>query len=186
MNTVRYIALLRGINVGGRNIIKMIELRNCLEKAGFQNVTTYIQSGNVLFSHEKVDSQALEEKLGQCLKEQFTYLEPIVAYNQEDFARIVAEAPKDFGLRPDTYRYDAIFLKGPLQPRELFSQLTLKEGVDTAAIGTKALYFRRLTAKASSSHLTKITLLPAYKNLTIRNWNTTSKLASLLNDSHAE
>lgn len=160
--------------------MKMIELRKCLEDAGLQDVTTYIQSGNVLFSHEKADAQAIENKIESCLQKQFTYTEPVLVYSQKDFAKIVADAPEGFGRNPDTYRYDVIFLKGSLSSQELLSQLTLKEGVDAASIGAKALYFRRLTAKASSSRLSKITLLPAYKNLTIRNWNTTSKLLQLL------
>jgi uncharacterized protein (DUF1697 family) len=46
----KYLALLRGINVGGNNIIKMVDLKACFEKMGFLDVSTYIQSGNVLFS----------------------------------------------------------------------------------------------------------------------------------------
>lgn len=60
MKANEYIALLRGINVGGNNIIKMAELRECITGLGFKNVRTYIQSGNILFETTEQDSQVLE------------------------------------------------------------------------------------------------------------------------------
>jgi uncharacterized protein (DUF1697 family) len=58
--------------------------------------------------------------------------------------------------------------------------VSTKAGVDTAHAGKQALYFSRLIAKASQSHLTKIIGLPVYQNMTIRNWNTTTKLLALM------
>mgnify|MGYP000944190069 CR=1 FL=1 len=52
---MKYIALLRGVNVGGNNKVPMSELKRCFEKAGFRNVSTYINSGNVLFESEESD-----------------------------------------------------------------------------------------------------------------------------------
>jgi uncharacterized protein (DUF1697 family) len=61
-----YVALLRGINVGGKNLIPMAQLRECFERMGFSDVTTYIQSGNVLFWAAEVDESAVEERLAKA------------------------------------------------------------------------------------------------------------------------
>ncbi|MCA9362448.1 DUF1697 domain-containing protein, partial [Candidatus Kaiserbacteria bacterium] len=60
---MKHIALLRGINVGGNNIIKMTDLRACVEAAGFMDVSTYIQSGNIIFTNPRTSTAALETTL---------------------------------------------------------------------------------------------------------------------------
>ena len=59
---MKYVALLRGINVGGNNKVSMTELKTCLEEAGFENVSTYINSGNVLFESEANDAVKLAQR----------------------------------------------------------------------------------------------------------------------------
>jgi uncharacterized protein (DUF1697 family) len=76
----------------------------------------------------------------------------------------------------DTHRCDVIFLRGPLTARKAFGLLETREGVDEAWIGTRVLYFSRLASRASSSRLPRIVALPEYKEMTIRSWNTTTKL----------
>ena len=93
-------------------------------------------------------------------------------------------SPRGFGKEPDTYRYDVIFLKEALTSKEAMKSVKVKEGVDSAHAGKDALYFSRLIAKASSSHLTKIIGLPIYQNMTIRNWNTTTKLLAMMERSN--
>ncbi len=69
MNHLRtYIALLRGINVGGKNTLPMKELRDALESHGFMNVRTYIQSGNVVFESEEQDRATLASDISSCIK----------------------------------------------------------------------------------------------------------------------
>lgn len=171
----RYVALLRGINVGGKNIIKMADLKACFEEMGFTEVKTYIASGNVLFTSKKS-----APKLEKGLKERFGYEAPVVILSAQELERVVDEAPKGFGKQPDKYRYDVIFVKEPLTTREALEQVSVKEGVDEVEAGQHALYFRRLISKASQSRLNKLTQTPAYKNVTVRNWNTTTRLLKLV------
>jgi uncharacterized protein (DUF1697 family) len=93
---------------------------------------------------------------------------------------VVARAPEGFGSEPASYRYDVIFLKEPLTPPEVMNSITTKEGVDQAFAGEGVLYFSRLIARASQSHLTRIISLPLYQSMTIRNWNTTVKLLQMM------
>lgn len=180
MKLIQYLALLRGINVGGKNIIKMVDLKACFEEMGFSDVTTYIQSGNVVFASTEMDSAKLTDKIEKALSKRFNYTSRLVLVAHLEMKKIVAGAPKGFGDEPDKYRYDVIFLKEPLTPLKAMEQVSVKEGVDQAYQGKYVLYFSRLIAKASSSHLTKIVGLPVYQNMTIRNWNTTTKLLALM------
>lgn len=180
MKNIQYLALLRGINVGGKNIIKMVDLKACFEEMDLSDVTTYIQSGNVVFASTETDSAKLTDKIEKTLSKRFNYTSRLVLVAHPEMKKIVAGAPKGFGDEPDTYRYDVIFLKEPLTPAKAMEQVSVKEGVDQAYQGKYVLYFSRLIAKASSSHLTKIVGLPVYQNMTIRNWNTTTKLLALM------
>ncbi|MFZ5858803.1 MAG: DUF1697 domain-containing protein [Chloroflexota bacterium] len=180
MKTSRYLALLRGINVGGKNIIKMADLKASFEEMGFSNVLTYIQSGNVLLRSDENDKIALTTRIEQGLSRRFDFDAKIVAISHKELAAIVRDAPDRFGTDAKKFRYDVIFLKEPLTPKEAMESVKVREGVDTAHAGKQALYFSRLISRASQSHLTKIIGTPVYQNMTIRNWNTTTKLLALM------
>lgn len=174
-----YIALLRGINVGGNNIIKMADLRACFEKAGYANVVTYIQSGNVVFEAKQTPLATLEDDIERLLKKVFDYNGLVVVLSLHDLRQIVSKAPRGFGTKPDSYRYDVIFLKQPLSPAAAVLAIPTHPTVDSISAGTKAVYFSREIKNASKSRLSKIAGYPIYKQLTIRNWNTTNKLLAL-------
>ena len=176
-----YLALLRGINVGGGNLIKMAALKSCLETAGFENVATYIQSGNVLFESAERDRARLTRLLEKTLSRTFApYSARVIVRSHAGLRRVVCEAPKGFGREPGKYRYDVLFLKEPLAAAEALKSVRARPGVDEVDAGPGVLYFSRLTARASQSLLTRIIGLPIYKQLTIRNWNTTTKLLALM------
>lgn len=176
----RYVALLRGINVGGNNIIKMTALRESFEAMGFTDVATYIQSGNVVLSTNASDKVKLTRRIEAALTSTFGYESKIVLVSGKELERVVAEAPPEFGEDPTHYRYDVLFVKAPMTTREALAQVATKPGVDEAHAGKHALYFRRRIAKATQSHLAKIAQRPVSKSLTVRNWNTTMKLVALV------
>jgi uncharacterized protein (DUF1697 family) len=177
----RHVALLRGINVGGNNIIKMVDLRACFEDMGFTDVATYIASGNVVFSSKPKPKVTLTKKVEAALKKAFDYESRVVVLTGKELALAVAEAPT-FGRQPAKYRYDVLFVRPPLTTGEALEQLSTKPGVDEVHAGAHALYFRRLISKATQSRLSKVVQTTAYKNLTIRNWNTTTKLLALVSE----
>jgi uncharacterized protein (DUF1697 family) len=176
----QYVALLRGINVGGNNLIKMLELRRCFEALGFGNVATYIQSGNVLFETTQREPAGLAARIEAALSEQFGYQARIVLRSHGQLRAIVAGAPSGFGDQPDRYRYDVVFLREPLTAAEAMQDLRTREGVDQASAGDGVCYFSRLASRAAQSYLSRIVALPVYQSMTIRNWNTTVKLRALL------
>jgi uncharacterized protein (DUF1697 family) len=179
----RYVALLRGINVGGRNLIKMTALKACFEEHGFQAVATFIQSGNVLFDSPAPGTAQLVRQIERMLTATFNYPASIVLRSRRQMRAIVERAPLGFGSQPASYRYDVIFLKEPLPAPVAMKSVLTREGVDRAYAGTGVLYFSRLISKAPQSQLGRIISLPIYQRMTIRNWNTTTKLLRLMDGS---
>ena len=164
-----YVALLRGINVGGKNLIKMSDLAACFQEMGFSDVRTYIQSGNVLFATAHGDLPGLTEQLElerrieAGLSQTFAYQASVVLRSAGEMQAIVAGAPPGFGAQPQLYRSDVIFLKAPLSAPEAMQSVSTKEGVDQAFAGEDVLYFAHLISRAGQSRLTRIAGLPIYQ-----------------------
>lgn len=175
----RYLALLRGINVGGNNLIKMKDLAACFENMGFSQVKTYIQSGNVVFGSESSNQEVLTLQIEKKLSEQFGYQSKIVLITKEFLQTVVENKPEGFGQFPETHRYDVLFVKPPLKTSEVYVQLPVKEGVDKKWEKNGVIYFSRNSAQSAQSQLNKFVSSSLYKQVTIRNWNTTQKLYSL-------
>lgn len=173
---MQYVALLRGINVGGNNIIKMTELKACFDAQGYTNVATYIQSGNVLFEAEHTNPVKLTTDIERALTTAFNYEAKAVVRSRIELEQIIKAAPPYFNGPEGEYRCDVIFMKEPATVEQAMAVMTLKEGVDMVEPGTGVVYFARLTSRATQSRLSRIISLPIYKNMTIRNWNTTRKL----------
>src|SRR6476660_5769378 len=109
----RYVALIRGINVGGNNLIKMPALKACFEEQGLRDVTTYIQSGNVVFASPK-RAPEIALRLEAALEAKFGCRTSIMLRSQKEMEAIVGRAPGGFGKQPEKYRYDVIFLHDSL------------------------------------------------------------------------
>jgi uncharacterized protein (DUF1697 family) len=175
-----YVALLRGINVGGNNLIRMVALKACFEAQGFREVVTYIQSGNVVFAASGANQPQLTLSIEKALSKAFAYQSRVVVRSLEQMKKTVAKAPKGFGRQPTLYRYDVVFLKDPLTPAAALKSVSVKPGVDRVWAGERELYSSRLISKAAQSRLSRVVGTPAYQNMTIRNWNTTGKLLALM------
>jgi uncharacterized protein (DUF1697 family) len=177
----RYVALLRGINVGGKNLIPMAGLKACFEGQGFDDVRTYIQSGNVVFTAPTSSEAVLTRRVERMLTSAFDhYTASVVIRSRTQMRSIVQRAPDGFGTEPTRYRDDVIFLKPPLTARTVVASVPTKEEVDRIWAGTGVVYFSRLTSRAAQSRLSRVVSMPIYQQMTIRNWNTTTKLMALL------
>ena len=176
-----FVALLHGINVGGKNLIKMSALQACFEAQGFRDVATCIQSGNVLFTADS-GRAGLVRRIEDALAARFRYAASVVVRSRQQMRQIVTRAPKGFGEQPTRYRYDVLFLKEPLTAVVAMRIVALKEGVEEAYAGRGGIYFSRLMSKATQSRLGKVVVLPIYKSMTIRNWNTTTALLRLMEE----
>jgi uncharacterized protein (DUF1697 family) len=178
MATIQHVALLRGINVGGRNALPMADLRSLLTENGYEDVRTYIQSGNVLF-RSAGKGRSLEDDLARVIEQRFGFPVPVVVRSQSQLAEIVSGAPAGFGESAE-HLCDVIFLKDELTPAQALAALELREGVDEAWAGTGVVYFSRVDALRTKSRMSRITAKPQYQSMTIRNWRTTTKLLDLM------
>jgi uncharacterized protein (DUF1697 family) len=118
--TTRYLALLRGINVGGRKVISMADLRGIFEAAGYAGVSTFIQSGNVFFEAGGKRPEALEAEVERHLERALGYEVPVVLRTVQEMREIVAREP--FAGRPtgpDAKWYAAFLKRAPARPPEL-------------------------------------------------------------------
>ena len=179
MSPKRYVALIRGINVGGRNPVAMTDLRAALEGAGFDSVSTYIQSGNVLF-RTTAAAASLESKIEKLLEARFGIPLLVVVRSHAQIRTLIDSAPDGFGAKPKTYHSDVIFLKRPLTSKQAMKVVDLRDGVDRSHPGPGVIYFERLSARRTESRMSRIVGKPEYKQMTIRNWATTTKLLELL------
>ena len=177
----RYVALLRGINVGGKNMIRMADLKASFEDQGFRNVTTYIASGNVLFESAVRSAARLTQRIEDLLSAAFNhYQASLVLRTKAQMRSIVEQAPKGFGSQPSRYLSDVLFLKPPARASAVLDSLPTKEGVDQAHAGPGVIYWSRLASRASSSRISRVASMPIYKSMTIRSWSTTVKLQKLM------
>ena len=176
----RYVALLRGINVGGNNPIKMPDLKACFQANGFEDVSTYIQSGNVIFGSRDGRASELTMRIEEMLGSTFGLPLSVVLRSRAQMRAIVGRAPEGFGTEPARYRYDVIFLREPLTAKTVIESVPTRPGVDEAHAGSGVLYFSRLASRASQSRLSKIVSMPIYQSMTIRNWNTTTTLLRMM------
>ena len=179
MNT--YVFLLRGINVGGKNTVPMAGLRKCLEEQGFSNVSTYIASGNVILKSDK-HANEVKTQIERVLPENFKLDDgfiKVLVLTHKQFQAIIDNKPKGFGEQPDKYHSDAIFLMG-IDSAQAMPAFNPREGVDQVWEGNGVIYSQRLSSQRAKSRLNKIIETPLYKSMTIRNWNTTTKLLAIL------
>lgn len=174
-----YVAFLRGINVGGKNLISMSELAECFRGAGFRDVRTYIQSGNVLFTADRTPATELETSIERMLEERFGFPILVVVRSRDELAATIAAAPANHGS--DQLRSDVYFLKAPLTAEAVQSQLPeLRDGVDSVALGAGVLYFSRVAARASETRINRFMGKPVFRQITVRNWRTTTRLLEML------
>jgi uncharacterized protein (DUF1697 family) len=110
------------------------------------------------------------------------YQASVVLRSHAQMRTVVRKAPAGFGTEPGTYRYDAIFLKEPLTAGTALKSVPTRPDVDAVYAGRGMLYFSRLISSASQSRLSKLVSLPVYQSMTIRNWNTTTKLLRMMDE----
>ncbi len=179
MNT--YVVLIRGINVGGKNKIPMAGLRKCLEELGFSNISTFIASGNVILQSNK-RAKGVKAQIEEALPKNFKLDDEIIkvlVLTPNQLQAIIDNKPQGFGEQPEKYHSDAIFLMG-IDSTQAMPAFNPREGVDKVWRGEGVIYSQRLSSQRTKSRLNKIMGSPIYKSMTIRNWNTTTKLLDIL------
>ncbi len=176
---MKYAVLLRGINVGKNISIKMTDLKYAVEEAGFKNVKTYIQSGNVVFESLEKDLLKIESTLQHKLRNAFKFDSGIVVLTYEQLKRVLIEAPADWPKRDDLRRYIAFMIR-PLLVKDVMLEVELREEVDSVKEGKDVFYMSTLLSGLTRSRFPKLISRAVYKSITIRSYDTTQKILALM------
>jgi uncharacterized protein (DUF1697 family) len=159
----------------------MAELRKLLESLGFENVSTYIASGNV-FLDSDLSASKVASKIEAALPKAFKLdaeLIKVAVLTKGELEAVVKNRPKGLGAEPSKYHSDAIFLMG-IGAGEAMAVFSPREGVDKVWPGKGVIYSQRLSAERTKSRLNRIMASPLYKSMTIRSWQTTTALLDLM------
>jgi uncharacterized protein (DUF1697 family) len=186
-----HVALLRGINVGGRNKVPMAELREVVASLGHTEVATYIQSGNVLFSTQETDNAKLAAALESAIEDRFGLWSSVVVLSRDELAEVLAASP--YPDEPNPRLVHAVFLNADPPPdladriAVIVSAAAAKGSRDTVQASGRALYVHTPDGFGRSElaqNLFKLVTPPAKQKKqglagTARNWATATKLLSL-------
>jgi uncharacterized protein (DUF1697 family) len=176
---MKYVALIRAINVGGRNLMRMSDVRACLEAREFRRVSTYIQSGNILFESDVSSTTTLTAALEQAFSETFDHSAGVFVRSQHQMQNIVADAPKEW-KKGATLRRNVAFLRRPLTARQAVAAIEPKPGVDSVKAGDDVVYMSTVMTRIKQSAFPKIVGKPIYRDMTIRNYSTCQKILALM------
>jgi uncharacterized protein (DUF1697 family) len=175
-----YVALLRGINVGGKNVIPMSALSKTFERMGHVSVKTYIQSGNVLFQTPERDPRALEPRIERALTKAHRYEAKVVVRSREDMAAVIEGLPRAW-KRPDpSMKYNVLFLRHEIDSEAILEGIVPKRGIEQVSYGPGVLYWSAPVSDLGRTTMAKLSSRPIYRQLTVRNLNTTKKIFELM------
>ena len=174
-----YVALLRGINVGGKNKVDMTELRRAFEGAGMTRVTTYINSGNVVLSSRMRNQDKLAARLEEAIEQRFGFAVRVLVRDLDSMRKVVAALPDDW-VNDKAMRCDVMFLWDEVDVPETLDGMTIKDGVDDVLHAAGAIIWRVDKGKLNRSGMSRMIGTPVYKQMTVRNSTTTRKLLELM------
>ncbi len=166
---MRYVALLRGINVGGNNKIDMKTLVAQMEASGFNEVSTYINSGNIFFTSDRSNKEEAD-RLKRLISEKFNLTIPVLVKSQPSIERIVGRIP-DSWKNSAEMKCDVLFLWEKYDHKSVLDEITIKP-VDTIFYEDGAIIWMIERGDRSKSGMNKLVGTDLYANMTIRNCNT--------------
>lgn len=174
-----YVALLRGINVGGNSKISMLELKNVFEKAGMSAVSTYINSGNVIFQTDAEDSDKITDILEKAIEARFGFKIRLVVRTKDNILALLKVLPETWANNAEM-KCDVMFLWKAIDSPDILNQLTIKPGIDNVIYAEGALLWSADRKDMTRSGMLRLVGTDIYKQMTIRNCNTLRRLAALV------
>lgn len=179
----KYIALLRGINISGKNKVSMSLLKIAFEDLGFIDVSTYINSGNVIFSSNIIDKNKIENLCKKIVQERFLINIPIAIISLEELMEALNNAPRWWGEKCDKeIIHQAIFLISPITVEEVYKAVgNAKPKYEKVDYYGNIIFWSAPRETLSKTRWYKIASSSVNNNVTIRSANTTKKLYLLSN-----
>lgn len=174
-----FVALLRGVNVGGNNMISMKSLKESFTTMGFKQVTTYINSGNIVFQSKEDDAQKLGSKIEQMLSRDYQLESKVVVRNLSEMAKLVKSLPRSWDT-DSSWRHNVIFLRHTIDSEKILADLPPKSDIEEIVYRPGALLWSAQATQLSQTNFAKLASRKIYRDMTVRNLNTTKKLYELM------
>lgn len=180
----KYIALLRGINISGKNKISMPLLKVAFEDIGFLNISTYINSGNVLFSSKNNDKSEISNRCKAMIEERFMLDIPVAIISLKELSEVLYNAPEWWDINSDEeVIHQAIFLIPPVTIEEVYKAVgKAKPEYEQVGYYKNVIFWSAPRATLSKTRWYKIASSSVNNKVTIRNASTTKKLLLLSNE----
>lgn len=176
MNT--YIALLRGINVSGQRMIAMKDLKALLIKAGYENVMTYIQSGNIVFKSSETNKKTLAKDIGDIIEKHYNFAVPILVLTAEEVEKIIKKNPYNDGKK-DATKLHVTFLDSMPEKKLLETTRDEKFQSDEFHIDNTIIYLYCPDGYGMTKFSTMFFERKLAVTATTRNWKTLLELEKL-------
>ena len=177
-----FVGLIRGINVGGRNKVKMAELRHLITSLGLSQVSTVLQSGNIVFQTDETDRSRLAERLEMAMRERFGFAAQVMLRSAEDFKAVLARHPFTPAQLENGSHAMVVFLSAAPMPSAIEELREKNPGREMIAGAGDALYVY-YTDGVARSRLDNNRIERALNVVSsARNWNTCQRLLKLLDD----
>ncbi len=174
-----YVALLRGINVGGKNKIEMKQLKKTFEEVGMKSVVTYLNTGNIVFVSHGLSKKEIIDILEEAILKDFELAIKVVVRSLEDYKMMMKSLP-DTWRNDQHMKSDVLFLFDSIDNKAVLDKFVIKPEIDTVKYVPGAILWSVSKGNATKSGLTKIIGTDLYKAVTIRNVNTTRKIYELM------
>ena len=175
----QYIALIRGINVGGKNAVSMAGLKESLLKKGFKNVSSYINSGNIIFESQETDLTKLVAAFENILLSEFAVTTRVAVLSVNEIHKSWQHAPKWWGEDSNS-KHNAIFVIAPANAQEIAKGVgDAKPEYEKIDAYNHVIFWSAPLDTFSRTRWSKIVGTSEYDKITIRNFNTTKKLVDL-------
>lgn len=176
---MKYVAFLRGINVGGHKKIAMSDLIIIFEKIGFTHVKTLLASGNVIFESSENDLDNIRKKIERCLTESLGYEIKVIVRTIEELQKIIDAKPFQKITDPKATLYVTFLVEQPTSI-PTFSFTTEKDGFSILAVKDREIYSVVISSESRKTTDMMTTIEKIFgKYITTRNWNTICKITSL-------
>lgn len=169
---MRYVALLRGINVGGKNKIDMAQLKEVINQLGFSNVSTYINTGNVLFEDTLHTLDDLQTKIQRSIIENFKLDIAVLVCSYPQMQDIVTAIPDDWENN-HLMKSDVLFLFKSVDRPDIINEFNVNHDLIAFKYTPGAVILNLKKETLIKSRLSKLCSQSIYKNMTIRNVTTT-------------
>ncbi len=177
-----HVALLRGINVGGNNVIPMRALAATFEELGLTEVKTYIQSGNVLFRSRQGDARKLEKRVEAAVKKAHRCEVKVVVRTREEMLTLARTLPASWKKPDPSKRYNVMFLRHTIDGERILDGIQPKPGIEEVTYRPGALLWSATIRDLTRTTMLKVATMTIYEHITVRNLNTTMKLCALLSE----